>query len=194
MNREKHRLLLDVDGVILDFNRWVADWAIAPLFGESAAITRSHEAYGIEERYGLSRPYAEAVWEVVSQLDAGTIPPYDDGSLEAVQQLLRDPRLDVYFVTAPMLGNQRWESSRRRWFTYQFGEEAARRLVFTPSKHVIAGDVFVDDKPGAASHWRRYNPDGIGIIWAQSWNEPELDVLRFNGWERLQGLLIGIQL
>jgi len=181
------RVLLDVDGVIANFVGWYHEIAEAVLGRYLEVSGPTHWDIGVQ--LGLDKAERDLVWDAICHTPAVDIKPYPE-SLEPVRILLSDTRVSVYFVTASLVGNPTWEYDRRAWFREQFDDEASRRLVFTDRKHVVSGDIFVDDKAESVHSWVRCNLDGLGVVWAREWNEgQELDKFRTNRWGDLLGLV-----
>jgi 5'-nucleotidase len=111
------RLYIDMDGVLCD---------IAAAY-EEAARTHPHVAFpqSIPGLFASLRP----------------IP----GALEAVAELLDDPRFDVWILSAPSTRNPACYSEKRVWVEKMFDYSLAKRLILASDKSLLRGDVLIDD-------------------------------------------------
>lgn len=76
---------------------------------------------------------------------------------------------DVYVVTAPLDRCHTWCSQRYTWLERCFGIPR-KRVVFAADKHLIEGDVFVDDKLDNVIDWKMAHPGGDALVFDQPWN------------------------
>lgn len=85
-----------------------------------------------------------------------------------------------YWLTAPHDDSPTWAYDRRIWLKDQFRDESDR-VVSTHAKYLVAGDVFIDDKPRNIREWAAAHPTKIALLYAQPWNAaPEYnDLMRF---------------
>lgn len=181
------RVLLDIDGIIADFVSWYRLVAEMELQRDLEVVDPENWDIGIQ--LGLVEHERDRVWEATKRMSAAYIRPYAE-SLEPVRLLLSDPRVDVYFVTASLVGNATWEHCRRRWLDRYFGEEASKHLVFTSEKYIVTGDVFVDDKASSVHVWAAHHPQGMGVVWARPWNIGQEGALkRTDSWVELLGIV-----
>ena len=84
---------------------------------------------------------------------------------------------DVYVVTSPM-NVPNWAYERQRWLTSMF-DFTPDKIVQTEAKHVIVGDVIIDDKFENVLSWTRYHPNGLGILFHAPYNEKN-DIQGYN--------------
>ena len=101
---------------------------------------------------------------------------------------------EVFFVTSPMGQSPHWMWERDRWLR-QLVDATSHEIVFMNAKHIVTGDVLIDDKPDHVLEWKRYHPGGTGVLWAQSYNRhtelPE-GVIRTNSWAHVHDIVGGL--
>lgn len=161
------RVLLDCDGVLADFKSSAldlierftgrrevpkTDW---DLFGHMTPEARSQ----VEEAI-----YAEG-W-------CHSLRPFPDAQ-EAVREMLQVA--EVYIVTTPYYRHKTWCYERTLWLYEHFGIPE-QHVIFARDKHLVQGDVFVDDKPAHVRDWREHHPEGQGIMWSGWLHERNMDM------------------
>jgi|SRR5690606_32734157 len=172
----KPRVLLDVDGVIADFNGLYLK-IVEYLFGIKASAEMLTDWSG-GKSLGLSAAQeAEVTKVLVGPGMAYMIEPYQ-GAVTAVRHLAE--KAEVFFVTSPFLGSRTWATDRYEWLKQHFGA-LANNYVSTSEKQVVYGDVFVDDKPDNVKKWSKAWPSKVALLWDCPHNrlEPQIRAL---GW------------
>lgn len=166
----KPRVLLDCDGVLSAFvDGWLklinAAWGTGYRVGD-ATDWDVLSALGIDP---LDRPAAKKLIAVcpgfAAKLDV--LP----GAPAAVAQLREIA--EVYIVTSPWNSNPTWTHDREMWLERHFGIPHAR-VIHTSAKHLIAGDVLVDDKTSTCEAWRTAWPNGVAVQWSTPHNARDL--------------------
>ncbi len=157
------RILLDCDGVLSDF--------ITPALRVVELLTGKQYAHDDVTDWDLDvlvpEGQRETFWEACSAPGfARNMQPYP-GAVAAVEALRT--RHNVFVVTAYMHSSKTWVHDRDAWLHHYFGF-MQRDIVHTKAKHLIAGDVFVDDKPSNVREWQMEHTDGIGLIFDRPHN------------------------
>ena len=175
----KKRVLVDCDGVLADFLT-----AALHVINESERTCFKHEqvtAFDICESLGV--PHC---WDT---LRAACASPGFVLGLEQMPEaawhieLLRD-LADVFVVTSPM-SVPNWAYERGLWLERHFNFKKPS-VVQTEAKHVILGDVLIDDKIENVESWAEHHPNGLGIIFQAGYNKTYSstlkNVVRASGW------------
>lgn len=173
------RILLDVDGVVGD------------LVG---AICR-HLPGRVEEdftEYAIDAKLTPVERQVVEALAhkpgfALSIPVYS-GSREFVRQL--SDYGAVYFLTAPW-HSATWESERREWVSFHF----ERPTISCPAvyKHLISGDVLIEDRPETLLTWSDDHPRGSALLMDRPWNRSARGYRRVRSYAEVIDVLRGVR-
>ena len=66
-----------------------------------------------------------------------------ENAIESVQQLRKI--FDVYILTAPSTMNPLCYTEKRIWIEKHFGYEFTNKLIISPNKGLLKGDVLIDD-------------------------------------------------
>jgi 5'-nucleotidase len=174
-------VLLDVDGVMADFVtaalRTIQE--VRGLVVPPEQITTWHVHESIP---GCHRWWPEVEQHMFAPGWCEAIPPFP-GAREGLASLRQ--LADVFFVTSPWK-SPTWAYERTRWLRAQMGvEDAHERVVSTQAKHLVAGDVFVDDKPENVAAWAADHPSGLALLWDQPTNRTSPVRPRCASWDDL---------
>ncbi len=154
----------DVDGVLADF--------IGGLCGELCARGVQKTPDNIKHwDLGLSLSESEMrhVHEIMCAPGFVHSLEWYEGAKDFVRELAREG--DVHAVTAPFRSSPSWMHERLGWLT---SEIAGDRVHFVSGKykHLMRGDVLVEDHPKTAHDWCEANPSGIAVLIDRPWNRP----------------------
>lgn len=172
-------VLLDIDGVCADFVGAV----LREVQGITGRVYTPEDVTQWELNDALNLPQ-----EVRDQLeDAITsngfctlIEPYP----EAYDGLLRLRELaDVYALTTPY-DSMYWMYERKQWLTDRF-DFSHREIIYAHTKHLVRGDVLIDDKTETVVGWQRANDDLGGIVFDRPWNRNDKWSGRRADWSNL---------
>lgn len=175
-------ILLDVDGVIADFRKLYIEIA-SEIIGAQQCVINPYE-WESGDALGLTEDEKKRVDAVL--YDQGTalkIEPYPD-AIESVLELDRSGH-DVYFVTKPLDGADTWASDRILWLRKYFGNKLGNKYVLTGCKHLVRGDIFVDDKVENVQPWKEIWKHSLPILWAHEYNSTTPGIIRTNKWNRV---------
>jgi 5'(3')-deoxyribonucleotidase len=176
----KKRILLDCDGVLSDFVNPTLDLIHAhtgdrhhpheitqwDVFAATGKKDHEHILNRAVESSGFCRSF-----------------PLYPGSKEAVAELRKLG--DVYIVTSPF-DAPNWVYERSAWLAEHFGF-TRKEVVHTAAKHVVSGDVLIDDSERNLKEWYDHNPNGRAVLVDAPWNRhTDLPgVHRVVGWDDL---------
>jgi 5'(3')-deoxyribonucleotidase len=180
-------ILLDVDGPLADF--------AGAYLREFADITgRVHSVQDVTEYHmhdnaffgaacaamGLQRGELtrRIVDRVISPGWCAALEPHP-GAQAAVSRL--QELGDVYVVTSPWDSSPTWQHERLHWCEKHF-EISRGNVIHAGKKHLIRGDVFVDDKASHVEEWHREWPDGLGVLFDMHHNKNEFVAATRGGW------------
>ncbi len=162
-------ILLDVDGVLANF----IEANLRTL--REIGVEREHDdvtQWYLEEALKLTssqRARMKARWsEPGFCLD---IPVYP-GAVAGVEALRAIG--DVYAVTAPMTSGPTWQHERTEWLVRHF-DFRRNDVVQTAAKHIVGGDVLVEDKLETLRRWEIEHPAGVSVAWDRRYNAADLD-------------------
>lgn len=160
----KRRLLCDVDGVWADFLATAFD-ILHKITGRRYAATDLHD-WDIFQT--VPREHEDAFYDAWAVKGTCLSIPVIPGSHDGVKGL--QERGDLYVVTSPMTSVETWTNERDRWLHKHF-RIPQKHIVHTSAKFLVSGDVLIEDKPSNLVSWLEHNPEGIGILWSQPYNE-----------------------
>lgn len=90
------------------------------------------------------------------------------GALEGLESLR--VAAEVYLVTAPY-PSYSWASERLNWIE-QHLRFPSTHVVLTSAKHLVCGDVLIDDKASNLVEWHKAHPKGVPLLWGTHINHP----------------------
>lgn len=151
------RIILDVDGVCADLMGALRN-EIGPQFPACVTQWDFRGLLGAEER-----EYAGFLMERANFWDGIPLMP---GARECVDKLR--VHHDVVFATSPWDSCPGWHSTRNAWLWRNLSVRSGD-VVFTARKDLVAGDVFLDDKPENVLAWMGAG-HGEGYLFAASYN------------------------
>ena len=67
------------------------------------------------------------------------------GAIESVQKLINSEIFDPYILTAPSTRNPFSYTEKRVWIEKYFGIEFTEKLIISPNKGLLKGDILIDD-------------------------------------------------
>ena len=108
---------IDMDGVISDFQS-----AKKAALKAHPSILEPHLEYGF---YMSLAPIKDAI--------------------SSVQYLIEETPHDIYILTAPAVRNPASYIEKRLWIEKYFNTELARKLIISPNKGLLKGDILIDD-------------------------------------------------
>lgn len=135
-------ILLDVDNTIADFTGAVCREAsdIAGREINPLEVTGWH----LPTSFGFSQKEAKALYSRISKKGfCLNIEPLA-GAVQAVQKLKQLG--EVVFVTSPWDSSPYWMHERNQWLQ-NFHDAEPSAIIYTHKKHLIYGEVIIDDRP-----------------------------------------------
>ena len=154
-------VLLDCDGVLADFIG-----GLLPVIRDITGRTFVREQvtrFDFVTSLGLSREEGAAIkrWLGDARGWCESLAVYP-GAVDGVCALREVA--DVYIVTSPWNSCATWTHEREAWLRRNFDISHAN-VLHASAKHLVRGDVFVDDKTEAVVAWQAANPDGAAMRW-----------------------------
>lgn len=188
MGMHRKTVLLDCDGPMSDFTGAYLD-AFREVTGRKAThadVDRwaIHECSFFTEADRVGgwdgRLRKEVAAKVIEEGFCARIKPHA-AALDAIPKLCEVA--DVYVVTSPWDSSPTWMYERLHWVANHFPGIGRRRVIQTAQKHLIRGDVLVDDKPSHVRDWQNAWPNGLGLLFDMHHNGGEQGLgLARTGW------------
>lgn len=176
-------ILLDIDGCAANFVRPVLD-AVTALTGKTYTDDDVTE-WDMYRALGISPEDGRKVDEVIKTAGFCRGLNLYDGAREGVEELRRFA--DVYAVTAPF-DSDYWMREREQWLVVELGFSRFD-IIPTHAKHMVAGDVLIDDKTSTLVKWEAER-GGRSILFSRPWNAADAwGGRRAHGWPHLVAAL-----
>jgi 5'-nucleotidase len=165
------RLLIDMDGVLTNFNKraWDKFEELHPHLLQAFPRPNPIVDFYAEDTYD-DPLFKEKIREI--QRIPGFFLELEEiqGAVNALHVLEKEH--EVFICTAPLLENPTCCDDKMSWVRKHLGEEWKRRTIITKDKTVVDGDWLIDDKPLITGIqdpiWQRivfdqpYNQDTVG--------------------------------
>ena len=147
MSENKKVLLIDMDGVLVDF-------------------------LGNVESYFQRNPNERERFKDEPDMIPGIFrnPKPIKGSIEAVKKLMK--KYEVVICTTAPWGNPQSAADKRFWIEEYFGEDLKKQMIVTHRKDLIYGDYLIDDR--LANGASEFKGELIPFGWSyerEEWNE-----------------------
>lgn len=108
---------IDMDGVLCDFD----------------------DAFARDKLVFPDNPYPQSRKGFYSELKPIT------GAVDAMSLLIKLDSFDTYILTAPSIYNPLSYTEKRLWVENHLGFEWVKRLIISPNKSLLKGDILIDD-------------------------------------------------
>lgn len=154
-------ILLDCDDVLTQFTQGVID-VLNEKHGHDFDINDVTD-WDMAHSLGISN---KLVFGIAGEEGFCTDLNMMPGAQEAVEKLKKYG--SIYVVTAPIYTSKTWMFERTRWLYEHFGINGGH-VIQTSAKHLIRGDVFIDDRSNHVEKWFKHNEDMTGIVMEVSW-------------------------
>ena len=146
--RRKLRVLVDMDGVLCEFDQHFLD--------TFKKLHPGQPFVPIEERHHfyLSKDYRKYYQEkakdmCISIIDSegfyGNLAPIP-GGVEALKEMASMEGVEVFLCSSPQITSQYSAQEKLNWIREYMGAEWMERLVLSTDKTIVKGDILIDDK------------------------------------------------
>jgi 5'-nucleotidase len=119
MNTARRVIYIDMDDVLCDYSG-----------AHAAALANHPEIQFPQSQYGF---YAN-------------LSPIE-GAMDAANALYDSDRYEPYILTAPSIKNPLCYTEKRVWVERYLGMRYVERLIISPNKALLIGDILIDDQP-----------------------------------------------
>ena len=120
---KKKIVYIDMDGVIVDFEKAIKDWF------------EKHPH--LEERYKTHPDHIQGLFRIA--------PPIK-GAVEAIKKLHNSGKYELFIATSAPWGNPQSLTDKRFWLEDYFDNIFHKRLFTTHRKDLLMGDYLIDDR------------------------------------------------
>lgn len=173
-------VLVDMDGVLADFDRAIVD-ALSSTHRELLSAARRTEFY-----LGIAYPQcAEAIRAVIAAAGFFTALPLVAHAHEGWERI-RDVGFTPRVCSAPAPDHGTCVDEKRAWLAEHFGSDAAEQAIMDDDKYLYDGVALIDDLPAIrGSHLARWqhvifdapynrHPKLRGLPRLAHWRDPDL--------------------
>ncbi|XP_010001037.1 PREDICTED: 5'(3')-deoxyribonucleotidase, cytosolic type [Chaetura pelagica] len=141
------RVLVDMDGVLADFEGAVLRGFRSRFPGEPRVELAARRGFSVREQYRcLREDLAAKVASVYESpgffLELDPIP----GALEAMREMIHMQDTEVFICTSPLRKYEHCIVEKYKWVEKHLGPEFVERIILTRDKTVVSADLLFDDK------------------------------------------------
>uniref|UniRef100_A0A8C0GUB5 5', 3'-nucleotidase, cytosolic n=1 Tax=Chelonoidis abingdonii TaxID=106734 RepID=A0A8C0GUB5_CHEAB len=141
------RVLVDMDGVLADFEGGALRAFLARYPGEPHVELAERRGFSVRDQYRCLREDLGAKVASVYEspgffLGLEPIP----GAIEAMQEMIHMQDTQVFICTSPLLKYEHCILEKYSWVEKHLGPEFVERLILTRDKTVVSADLLFDDK------------------------------------------------
>ncbi|XP_039357394.1 5'(3')-deoxyribonucleotidase, cytosolic type [Mauremys reevesii] len=141
------RALVDMDGVLADFEGGVLRAFLARYPGEPHVELAERRGFSVRDQYRCLREDLGAKVASVYEspgffLGLEPIP----GAIEAMQEMIHMQDTEVFICTSPLLKYEHCILEKYSWVEKHLGPEFVERLILTRDKTIVSADLLFDDK------------------------------------------------
>lgn len=153
------RILLDMDEVI--------EHLVATLLEKYNEL--HHTNYELDDvQYWEVPRWEPELWSVIQDTDVILDLPVKNNSIHYIQKWIEEGH-EVFIVTNTI--DPRSQELKKQWMLKHIHYFDLDRFVFTKYKHIIKGDIFVDDNIRNVRKWQEENPDGQAFLMTAQHNK-----------------------
>ncbi len=145
---EKLRALVDLDGVLCDFDKrlaevWKEKWPDDP-----AEMLLNRDVFEIPEMVGFCDDAEEKLKQIylAEGFYASLEPILRDLGAVALDEMKQNGH-DVYILTSAGSKAMKAPTEKFVWVRDNLGSEWVEKIIISKFKHIVDGDILIDDKP-----------------------------------------------
>uniref|UniRef100_A0A8C6YJZ8 5', 3'-nucleotidase, cytosolic n=1 Tax=Naja naja TaxID=35670 RepID=A0A8C6YJZ8_NAJNA len=141
------RVLVDMDGVLSDFEGGLLRDFVASYPGEPHVEPARRKGFSAQDQYRrLREDLGDKIASVYESpgffLSLQPIP----GAIEAMHEMIQMPNTEVFICTSPIRKYDYCVSEKYIWVAQHLGPKFVERLILTRDKTVVSADLLIDDK------------------------------------------------
>lgn len=159
------RVLTDCDGVLADFVGGLCRDLTTRGFPRTEKDITSWEL-----RHSLPEEEQRASMQIMAVPGFCHGLAWYEGARDFLRKLAAETELHV--LTAPFEGSETWMAERKAWLASDVPRDQVH-FISGKWKHLVQGDVLIEDHPGNAVAWLDANPLGVAILIDRPWNSPK---------------------
>ncbi|XP_069373330.1 5'(3')-deoxyribonucleotidase, mitochondrial [Paralichthys olivaceus] len=142
------RVLVDMDGVLADFEGGFLKKYRARYPGEPYITLEDRRGFWVSAQYGqLRTDLCEKAISIWQSKDFFTELEPLPGGVEAVKEMARMDNTDVFICTSPIKHYKHCPYEKYAWVEKHLGHDFLEQVILTRDKTLISGDILIDDKP-----------------------------------------------
>lgn len=146
------RILLDMDEVIEEL--------VPTLINKYNQIHGTHHKISEIQHWEVPK-WDPELWTVIEDTDVILELPPKGNSIYYIEKWIEEGH-EVYIVTNTI--DTRSQELKQRWIKKHIPYFDLNKMIFIKDKHIIKGDIFVDDCIRNILKWEKENPEGCAFL------------------------------
>lgn len=143
----KLRVLVDMDGVLCDFERHMLDLFCQKFPDEPFVDPSQRNTIFMHEQYEKLKPgLGRKIQDIMHGRDFFLAMPEIEGAVAAIKEMSTIPGVDVYICTSPIDDPQYCAPEKYKWVQKHIGRDWISKMILTSDKTLISGDLLIDDR------------------------------------------------
>ena len=158
------RILVDMDGVITDFEKGVLDGYRKNHPNKPFIPLEQRTTFYVKDQYPKElQPLVKEIY--LSNGFYLGLPPIE-GSLEALSELTKRGD-EIFICTSPLLENPFCIQEKYNWIINHLGKDWTKKMIVTKDKTIVHGNFLIDDNPDVEGIQQ---PTWEHILYSQPYN------------------------
>lgn len=179
---EKSTILVDMDGVLADFELgFYEKWSKQHPDEICIAVEDRTEFYLHHEYSAHSKHLEDKVREVTYACDFFSELPPIAGCIEGMKQLVAYGH-QVNICTAPLSGSPTCLQEKYNWVLKYLGPDFAAAMIIVQDKTLVRGNYLIDDRPEVRGI---YEPEWTHLLFHAPYNVKVVERQRLNSWNEI---------
>lgn len=156
------RVLIDMDGVLADFERgFLETWRKKHPDNTYVPLDERNTFYLLRQ---YPAEYRDLIWQIFLAPGFFKDLPAIPGGREALTEMA-EAGVEVFICTTPFRAYQHCVREKYEWVDQHLGAKWVGRLILTPDKTIVDADYLIDDRPSvgglATPRWKHILYDDV---------------------------------
>lgn len=146
-HRRKLRVLLDMDGVLCNFEGHMLRLFREKFPEEPYVDLEKRNTFFMHEQFEKLKPgLGKKIKDIMHEPEFFLTMPEITGAVAAAKEMSTLPGIDAFICTSPITEPRYCAPEKYKWIQKHFGDSWVHRTILTSDKTLINGDILIDDR------------------------------------------------